>query len=331
MTTEKILVVDDEQNLLEEMKEFFSMEGYQVSVAETGEKALEIFKEANPDIVFMDIKMPGMDGIETFRYMKKGKPDLKVVLITGLPDEKTLERAVGVSKDAIEGFIPKPFGFSELRACLDKLKKGAKSSSFKFTKSQLDALNKVGKSGSENASLSFSELLGEKIKLSMQQVSITPLSQSAKNIKKDTKPMVAITHKLSGEVCGKLTVLFPWKSALNLVRLGLKDYFDDKQNELNEGEEALLKSAGAVMANAYLKTAKQLLGLKIQASPSQLVFEHKESMLENLSEKLNKTAEYIFSIQTDFLIADQDISGCFLLLPDMDSLKQILKKLGALK
>lgn len=331
MAKEKILIVDDEKNILEEVKEFLVVEGYEVSIANNGQKGLEVFKEFQPDIVFMDIKMPGMDGIETFRYMKKIKPETKVVLITGLADEQTLDRAAGVSEDAIEGFIPKPFGFDELRECLEKLKAGKKSSSaFRFTQAQMEALDKVGKAGAENASASFSSLLGEKIELVMQNITVTPLSETERQKPETPVRMAGIMHKLSGQINGRFMVLFPWQSGLNLVSLGLGPSRKSKPDKFTDNDQSLLKSAGMVLGKAYLDTVKDLLKLNTQASPSELIFESKETILESLKKELGKTSEYLFSIQTEFAIKDADIKGCFLLLPELDSLKRILKSLGAL-
>lgn len=331
MGTEKILLVDDEKYILDEMKEFLAMEGYEVAVAENGQKGLQVFENFHPDIVFMDVKMAGMDGIETFRYMKKHRPETKVVIITGLSDEKTLDRVAGVSKDAMDGFIPKPFGFSELRECLAKLKTGDKDFSFQLTKTQLAALDKVAKAGAENASLSFSQLLGEKIELSAQKVAVTPLPEIEFGSIEKQEMMVGIMHKLSGKINGKLTIFFPWQSALNLVHIGLKDLAESRAAKFNEGEQSLLKSGGAVMSGAYLKAINQLLQLKTDISVPELIFENNSLALKNLSKGLEKTSEYLFSIQTEFTIEKANIKGFFLLLPDIDSLKQILKNLGALE
>ena len=75
-----ILVVDDEQNIRFLYKEELEDEGYQVSVAATGEEALKILDTKTPDLIVLDIKMPGMDGIELMRKIEEDKGDIPIVL-----------------------------------------------------------------------------------------------------------------------------------------------------------------------------------------------------------------------------------------------------------
>ncbi|GJL77991.1 MAG: two-component system response regulator [Nitrospinaceae bacterium] len=76
----KILVVDDEQNIRFLYKEELEDIGYQVTVAATAEEALEKIKLDKPDIITLDIKMPGMDGIEFMRKLKEEKSPIPVIL-----------------------------------------------------------------------------------------------------------------------------------------------------------------------------------------------------------------------------------------------------------
>lgn len=85
----EVLVVDDEPAVLHSLEQFLRREGYSVLTAESGEYALEIIRGSNIDLVLMDIKMPGMDGITTLREMKRINPMLKTIIVTadGSPDK----------------------------------------------------------------------------------------------------------------------------------------------------------------------------------------------------------------------------------------------------
>jgi CheY-like chemotaxis protein len=76
----KVLVVDDEQNIRFLYKEELEECGYQVTVAATAEEAMEKIQQDKPDIITLDIKMPGMDGIEFMRKLKEEKSDIPVIL-----------------------------------------------------------------------------------------------------------------------------------------------------------------------------------------------------------------------------------------------------------
>lgn len=78
-----ILIVDDEEEFRDLTSKRLEKKGLKVKTAESGEKALEILEHSYTDVVLLDVKMPGMDGIETLRRMRAMKPLVEVVLLTG--------------------------------------------------------------------------------------------------------------------------------------------------------------------------------------------------------------------------------------------------------
>jgi len=84
----KILLVDDEEGIQMLYREELEDEGYEVISAYTGEEGLQKFKEESPDLVILDIQMPGMNGIETLRQMKMNNPQLPVILSSAYSEYK---------------------------------------------------------------------------------------------------------------------------------------------------------------------------------------------------------------------------------------------------
>jgi CheY-like chemotaxis protein len=84
----KILLVDDEEGIQLLYQEEFQDEGFEVISAFTGEEALEKFKSESPDLVILDIQMPGMNGIEVLRQMKMIAPQLPIILSTAYHEYK---------------------------------------------------------------------------------------------------------------------------------------------------------------------------------------------------------------------------------------------------
>ena len=78
----KVLMVDDEKRFRETTRKILEKKGFDVILAENGEQAMEKL-EQQPDVVVLDIKMPGMDGHETLNRIKKIKPNLPVIMLTG--------------------------------------------------------------------------------------------------------------------------------------------------------------------------------------------------------------------------------------------------------
>jgi len=89
----KVLVVDDEQRVLEFLKHLLTIESTEVKCVKDGPKAIEAVRKENFDLAFLDVKMPGMDGLETFRELRKLSPSLKCVMMTGYEVKDLLEEA----------------------------------------------------------------------------------------------------------------------------------------------------------------------------------------------------------------------------------------------
>ena len=82
MDKPKIVAIDDEVEFIDFLKDYFSMRGYEIDVALRGAKGLELVKEKKPDVVLIDLKMPGIDGDEALRLMKSMDPSPKVIFVT---------------------------------------------------------------------------------------------------------------------------------------------------------------------------------------------------------------------------------------------------------
>lgn len=88
MDRKRILLVDDEQGIQLLYREEFEEDGYEVVSAYNGEEALEKFSQEPPDLVILDINMPGMNGIEVLRRMKEMNPNLPVILSSAYQEYK---------------------------------------------------------------------------------------------------------------------------------------------------------------------------------------------------------------------------------------------------
>ncbi|MBQ7389440.1 MAG: sigma-54-dependent Fis family transcriptional regulator [Paludibacteraceae bacterium] len=122
----KILIVDDERSIRNTLKDILEVESYQVDVVESGIEALELIKENNYDVVFSDIKMPQMDGVELLQKIKVNNPEAPIIMISG---HGTIETAVDCIKKGAYDFIEKPIDLNRLlivvRNALDRTKQAS--------------------------------------------------------------------------------------------------------------------------------------------------------------------------------------------------------------
>jgi DNA-binding NtrC family response regulator len=113
----KILVVDDERFITWSLKQHLEKEGYEAVSAESGEEAIELFKEEIPDIVILDIHLPGISGLETLEAIKKINKDVIGIIITAHGD---IETAVSAIKLGAYDFVEKPFDLNRISVLIKK-------------------------------------------------------------------------------------------------------------------------------------------------------------------------------------------------------------------
>jgi DNA-binding NtrC family response regulator len=113
-----ILVVDDERNIRNNLRTLLEVEGYKVDVAGNGDEGLQHVKEGRYDIVFVDIQMPTMDGLELLRYLRGLRPKMPVVMLTAYG---TVSRAVDAMKLGAVDFIEKPFDPKNILALCEEI------------------------------------------------------------------------------------------------------------------------------------------------------------------------------------------------------------------
>lgn len=115
----KIMVVDDSRVLKLQLMKVLEGSDYEVvCYCQSGEEALEQYDQVNPDLVTMDIIMPGMDGLETARALLDEHPEAKVLMVSSLAYDDTFSEA---EKIGTKGFITKPFKKEQVLEAFDKV------------------------------------------------------------------------------------------------------------------------------------------------------------------------------------------------------------------
>jgi len=114
----KILVVDDEQSIRETLELFLQEKGFDVLTEEDGEKGLRAAEREQPDIVILDFRLPGLDGLEVLQRLKQHNKDISVIMITGYHD---MENAIQAMKLGAFEYIHKPIDIDELDIAITKV------------------------------------------------------------------------------------------------------------------------------------------------------------------------------------------------------------------
>jgi len=111
MDSIRVFIVDDDMDLAESLSIALEGNGCEVEIAHSGEEAIKVFRERDFDIAFMDVKLPGMNGVESFLEIKKMKPGAKIVMMTGYSVEQLLDQAL---HNGAWGILHKPIDMNIL-------------------------------------------------------------------------------------------------------------------------------------------------------------------------------------------------------------------------
>lgn len=109
----KILIVDDEPNIVMSLEYTFKKNNFEVYIARDGQEALDILKEALPDLIILDIMMPQVDGYDTLSYIRNHEKlrHIKVIFLTAKNKETDIEKGLSLGADA---YLTKPFSVKKL-------------------------------------------------------------------------------------------------------------------------------------------------------------------------------------------------------------------------
>ena len=111
----KILVIDDEQAICKMLEKFLSRKGYKAITALSGEEGIKKLKQEKPQVVLLDIKMPGIDGVETLKRIRKIDKKVGVIMITVIKEDEVGRKCMQLGA---YDYITKPFSLDYLESVL---------------------------------------------------------------------------------------------------------------------------------------------------------------------------------------------------------------------
>lgn len=114
----KILILDDEKGTCSHLEGFFKYRGYKVLTATSGKEAISIIDKEKPQILLLDVKMEGINGLDVLKKAKKDNPSVKAVMITAMDGEDTKRHAKELGADE---YMVKPFSFDVLEKIIIRM------------------------------------------------------------------------------------------------------------------------------------------------------------------------------------------------------------------
>ena len=126
-----ILIIDDEESILDGCRQALEKSGYSVITTSVGQEGIGLARKNKPEVVFVDLKMPGISGMEIIELLSKDIPDIVLIVITGYA---SIVSAVEAMKKGAYDYLPKPFTTDQIRAVT---KRGLEHRSLKKEAEQL--------------------------------------------------------------------------------------------------------------------------------------------------------------------------------------------------
>ncbi len=146
-----LMIVDDEEDFLNAIRRSLEIRDFHVITANRGEKALEIAKSNPVDIAIVDLKMPGMNGLETLEALKKAHPWMEIIILTG---HGTIDSAVEATQSGAYSYLQKPCELDTLMQMLIKAYKKRVMNKQQLAKKKMDELLKISQGRSAREILS---------------------------------------------------------------------------------------------------------------------------------------------------------------------------------
>ena len=116
----RILVVDDEEAMRESLNDWLKEDGYEVGLAAGGREAIDMVRDEPWEVILLDLKMPGMDGLETLKHLKEVRPEAEILMMTAYA---TVDTAVQAMKEGAFDYLVKPFDPDEIEILIKKIVK----------------------------------------------------------------------------------------------------------------------------------------------------------------------------------------------------------------
>jgi Chemotaxis protein CheC, inhibitor of MCP methylation len=190
-----------------------------------------------------------------------------------------------------------------------------------------DVLKEIGNIGAGHAATALSQLVSEKIEMTVPDVSITPLGEVSDILGGAEREVVGIYLRVFGDAPGKIIFLFSIQEARAIVDMILRRP-QGTTAEFQDFEQSTIKEIGNIMTGAYLHALTRLTGLQQLSSVPSFACDMAGAIINTALIDLGMIGDYALMIETQFSLTDRKINGHFFLVPDPGSLEIILGALG---
>lgn len=192
---------------------------------------------------------------------------------------------------------------------------------------ELDVIKEIGSIGSGNAATALSNMLSTKVKMGMPEVSMLEFNEAVLRVGEPEEVVAAVMIEMSNEINGIMLFILKKDFAEEILErmMGKSEATLERISEMGS---SVLVEIGNIMVSSYINALSQLADMDIQLSVPQLAINMLGGILSLPMAMFGIESDHIMMIEGKFIIDKQEVSGDILLLPEVDSLNELMKKLG---
>ena len=325
----KILLVDDSAFTRRIVRNALNGRGYRKVVeAENGEEGLRKYETEKPDVVLLDVIMPGLDGTDVLKRIMSTDENAKVIMLSAVGQEKTMEICNELGS---VGYIIKPFDERQLLSTVEKALcvKGKRKTLAKLTKFEEDALREVGHMAAWHAATAFSKMIGQTVKAKLLAARMASLADLPELVGDRETLVSGIYLPVTGDISGSLLMVFPEKSTFILVDMLFKKE-EGTTKELDEMGKSALSEAGNILAGNCLTALSHMLGMHLVEHVPDFAHGMVGALIDNVAVAFGQKAERALIIQVELNTeAKIKVVGYFFLLFALKEARAMLRAIRA--
>lgn len=324
----KVLVVDDAAFIRALYKQMFKGDRFKVFEASRGQAGVERYKEERPDIVFLDLLMPGTDGFHTLQEILEHDAEANVVICSADIQASSMERALEIGA---RDFLNKPFTREMVLGTVAKVlgdQMKPQMPEVELTTIEKDALIEIVHIGIGKAAASLSQLINKRVELSIPDLEILRLEEIENHYSESIAGETAgISQRFFGPFSGDALLLFPQESSVKLINLLLDR--GESEEPLSATEKSALIEVGNILISACLGTFGNMLNAEVGFTNPRLKMEGTRQIFSDLF-KEQTDLHYGLVLRTEFTVRRNQISGFLVLVfgfPSLDFLKKAIERI----
>ena len=193
---------------------------------------------------------------------------------------------------------------------------------------QYDVLREIGNIGAGNATTALSQMLNQKMDMSVPKVALVPFNEISDVMGSEDQTVVGIMLGFEGDVEGMMMFLFDTKSAHHLVNtLMMRDKEDGVEAEFSDMDMSALNEIGNIVSGSYLTAISKLTNLKMISTVPEMTIDMIGALLSVPASEFGKYGDKLLLIQSQFGELDF-VNGYFLMIPELNSYDKLLESLG---